>query len=122
MKCLTCKHCEIDFGIHHYSDLTPGSPGEWICRKGKWDIDDESCGDGKRLIERAFAIGETCDVWESDGRITTTEGKAKPSAPSEPPTPVVQGGDIVVIDGKLTMVWDEPWLGEKSTAPTPEKP
>ena len=69
MKCLTCKHCEIDFGSPGYSEMTPGEPGQWDCKKGKWTLDsDHQLGDGKLLVERAFAIGETCDVWESDGR------------------------------------------------------
>jgi hypothetical protein len=65
MKCLTCKHCNIDFGTPAWSDITPGESGEWMCYKGVWDIPQR--GDGKTKVYNAFQLGETCKLWEPDG-------------------------------------------------------
>ena len=67
MKCLTCKHCYIYFGENEFSQFHPETDPEWACRKGKWDL---SPGDDKSDVVKAFARGETCDMWESDGRNT----------------------------------------------------
>jgi hypothetical protein len=68
MKCLTCRWCTIDFGEPALSDITPGYPGSWYCMKNKWRCSSDTLLDGKEGVERAFTIGETCKLWEDDGR------------------------------------------------------
>jgi hypothetical protein len=63
MKCLTCKHCEINFGSPGYSEATPGEPGSWECLKRRWNMGD---WDNKVSLREAFELGETCTLWESD--------------------------------------------------------
>lgn len=65
MKCLTCKHCCIDFGSPGYSEMTPGHSGSWKCHKHMWGLSDY---DGKEDVEKAFEMGESCTMWESDRR------------------------------------------------------
>ena len=63
MKCLTCQHCEIDFGHAGHSADTPGSPGTWQCRLGVWSLE-ESMPDAKQGVLDAFTLGESCAKWK----------------------------------------------------------
>ena len=65
LKCLTCKHCKIDFGSPGYSELTPGEEGYWYCAKKVWRM---GSYDGKQELKDALVLGEACQLWKSDGR------------------------------------------------------
>jgi hypothetical protein len=37
-SCLCCQHIDWDREDPGYSEFTPGSPAEWSCGKGHWDL------------------------------------------------------------------------------------
>ena len=63
IRCLTCKHIDIDFGEPGYSYLTPGYPGHWRCNKKVWNFD-RCYADAVASVSEAFEIGETCNKYE----------------------------------------------------------
>lgn len=67
--CLTCKHCTIDEGWGG-TDVTPGTPGEWRCAKGKWpESPGDMYADLRPFVLQCFTIGETCMDWADDERV-----------------------------------------------------
>ena len=58
-NCLGCRHLAIDFGSHHYSEVTPGGPGSMSCAKRHFPEVD--CGDhDKEVIAADLDMATTC--------------------------------------------------------------
>jgi hypothetical protein len=66
--CLDCRHCYIDFGEPGYSEYTPASPGDWMCRRGVWDVDSHvsSINNSRRDFAALLDKGRTCPQFEAE--------------------------------------------------------
>ena len=60
--CLQCKHCYFDGGEQGYSELTPGSPMVFRCKKDEWTAKESD----KRELVSYLNMAATCTSFEEE--------------------------------------------------------
>ncbi len=60
--CLDCKHLRLVGATPDWSDITPGDPMEWCCRKGHYYIDNDDLNAAR--VKSVLELGSTCTDYD----------------------------------------------------------